>query len=849
MAYVIAHGTINGWHIFPLGVNGPDIDVVDDIRAELNTTINSSCGYLLRHAPNGVWFTTIKVMIDGERSGKGMGFFAISAYVPSSHYVSGAKIKEVLDATMNHYLLSYTDGIETRSIGVNWSFLQDATNELDSCAVPRCKLALTSFKSSSGVAFVQNCIEVSSFFDKPFQPDYCGFRAVFLSDSIMNMAKMSSYTALNIDLDDILLNIVWRDHKGDPWGDSTLLQSIRKKEIPSSLPILVNKPYYKVISIRLSDFPVNEVDETLTVTLPKWTPEEYTIQVLCEESENIDSLCARNKCSRQVVTGFRLNDTWMLTFLGESLLEAWELDVTPQKGFRVSNSISFVPDSCKSEGIHVKLERVRTISLQILRDGQNKPEKIDNYDKKISILTSPLHKDLKYSIDKSANVIQFSILESENFTVELKQPLLSRNTISVPNLVGPDFYSIIITERKTEPVTPSNKVEYKTIYIKCGKGVSRDNCEIQYHGAVISPKLDCFTIIHNEHRNKVISVSKGYVLDCPEGCDEIIIKKDRTLKVNKELVLMITLVLAILGVLGGVSYFLYRYMNPAVDYVQKAEEYLREDKMILSDLLELQMSLSNPDYENVSSVKMKVDAYVILRKYIDGDTATCNCKDMFLLEENDRQIIRIIQDPATASVRDSLDAIGDLKNLPLYIIRNRVREFDKQIRSQVKITQSNSQQSSTVTPVSASQPSAAYTSLKRCHDINVKKWNAQSIANELSKYNDNETFRLQQEDVEAYKYLQKLKWLSCRKCIDECNWKRLKVYAWSESDPTIKNYIPNDAIREFIRVILDSGNLDQLNRFASKIKQNESSFKRKSFLEVKKLWEDCKVAEEYTETF
>ena len=214
MAYIIAHGTVNGYQKIQNTLSdNRELQILTDIRTEFDNTssmLTKSEGYLLQMSPSGVWVSIVKTLMDGERSGGGAGFFAFSAFIPKEQMIAGQQLKKVLDKLMQHYL-SLCPNFMTRNINVDWSFVTNASAELNVLSQPRRKTIDTHYTPSNNFAYVQATTEeqIIQLLDKPFQPEYGKYKAVFLGTHLQHPMRLTQQICLNIDLENEEYDIIW----------------------------------------------------------------------------------------------------------------------------------------------------------------------------------------------------------------------------------------------------------------------------------------------------------------------------------------------------------------------------------------------------------------------------------------------------------------------------------------------------------------------------------------------------------------------------------------------------------------------------------------------------------------
>lgn len=314
MAYIIAHGTVDGYRKIKQGLPiGTEQNVLTDIRVEFDNTttmLNKPCGYLIQMAENGVWISIVKLLLDGERSGKGPGFFAFSAFLPTNQVVDGRIIKQTLDNLLEQYLARIGDDC-TKNVGIDWSFVEQASASLNEQCRKRNKFAKTNYYVTSSnekkIAYIDihSDAEIEQYLDKPFQPEYGEYRAVFLGTHLQYPDNLATQTPLTIDFENEEYEIIWTGDK-NAYPDVYLPQSIRKKEIQTKT-LEFKKECYKCQTLRFAEGEINSANATLTLEIPKLEPIEYVvpfsislqelqpiyIQVYVDDKEN--TISDRNK--------------------------------------------------------------------------------------------------------------------------------------------------------------------------------------------------------------------------------------------------------------------------------------------------------------------------------------------------------------------------------------------------------------------------------------------------------------------------------------------------------------------------------------------------------------------------
>ena len=416
MAYIIAHGTVNGYRKLtqapPVGL---EQNVLADIRMEFDTTqtmLQKPAGYILQMAPNGAWVSIVRLLFDGERSGNGAGFFAFSAFIPNDIIISGEVIKTILDDLMNTYR-GIIAGDLSKNIGVDWSFVEQASQRLNAQCKQRRKAAVTNYVPSDKFAYV----EISSpsaiplYLEKPFQPEYGAYKAVFLGTTLQNPNRISTHTRLDVDFENEQYEIVW---KGDKQLFSNLPRFVREKDIPMASYIF-KKPYYKDVTVYFKDGNQDDANCVIEMVIPKLQAQEYNIPVNYLSNDGADE----KMVTALVVKSVNVSKTLALpqeqknsiVFRGEEIQNCWRITAKTIDGY-ASSEISIIPE--KQPVATITLYKVKTISVQIRRDGEldtNKSrDKIQFINRQTKTIVSA---SSLYSREKDC--LLFSIRENSDF--------------------------------------------------------------------------------------------------------------------------------------------------------------------------------------------------------------------------------------------------------------------------------------------------------------------------------------------------------------------------------------------------------------------------------------------------
>lgn len=399
--YIIAHGTVNGYRkITQVAPIGTEQNVLTDIRTEFDNTqtmLDKPFGYLIQMAEKGVWLSIVKLLFDGERSGNGKGFWAFSAFIPNNQIVDGKVIKQTLENLLTHYLTIIGDDF-TKNVGVDWSFVERATDELNKHCKPRRKPAPTNYKKDSiEYAYIKVNSEekIAQYLEKPFQPEYGKYRAVFLGTHLQNPAHLAAQKSLDIDFGNEVYDIIWQ---GDEKKYLNLPQSICKKDIETKT-FNLSRECYIPVTIRFSDGSRDDSNATITLSIPKLEPQKYVVQFSINSPDAVSSITATNKsdCNSQqraedkhslVFKGEDASSTWHVVFKTTDKYDDYEEDIVPSK---ISNEIHIVlkkkSTKTKKEGspdrkIEVRVPNRYNINQISYDDGSGKKSISQNDDAK-----------------------------------------------------------------------------------------------------------------------------------------------------------------------------------------------------------------------------------------------------------------------------------------------------------------------------------------------------------------------------------------------------------------------------------------------------------------------------------
>lgn len=494
MAYIIAHGTVNGYQKLQSTLSdNRELQILTDIRTEFDNTssmLTKSEGYLLQMSPSGVWVSIVKTMMDGERSGGGAGFFAFSAFVPKEQMIAGQQLKNILDKLMQHYL-SLCPNFMTRNINVDWSFVTNTSTELNALCQPRRKTIDTHYTPSNNFAYVQATIEeqIIQLLDKPFQPEYGMYKAVFIGTHLQHPMRLPQQTCLNIDLENEVYDIYW---SGDVNGWDKLPKTVRKKEIATG-NVSFSKKYYLPITVKYSEGGKDDVNAILTLKVPVLQPEINKLTLQYDHPEAVVQVIASVQ-SREINDKSISN---VLEFVGEEFASQVKIHLTLKDGYSCDDFI-LTPSECPNNTYQVRgIVKLKKIDLQILEYGENKTTKY-----KDSIRITKLGKSPSLSFNHAKSSLCLSIPENENFrdyTITLKNDAHHLLSDLKQNQEG--FYTISVQQYKPKP----SSSQKRSIYLDC-KII--DKIEVFYNSQSCKINNNCIEIPITGTRDK-ISVKLG----------------------------------------------------------------------------------------------------------------------------------------------------------------------------------------------------------------------------------------------------------------------------------------------------------------------------------------------------
>ena len=473
MAYIIAHGTVNGYQKIQSTLSdNRELQILTDIRTEFDNTssmLTKSEGYLLQMSPSGVWVSIVKTLMDGERSGGGAGFFAFSAFIPKEQMIAGQQLKNVLDKLMQHYL-SLCPNFMTRNINVDWSFVTNASAELNALCQPRCKAINTYYVPAEQFAYVPitTNVEQIQYLDKPFQPEYGKFKAVFLGTHLQHPMRLPQQTLLEIDLENEVYDIIWR---GNDQGWDNLPKTVCKKDIEKG-SYTFKKEYYHPFLVEYSSGYKDDVNETLTLDVPILQPEINKLTLQYNYPEAIVQVVA----SVQNRTIYDNSTPNLLEFSGEEFASQVKIHLSLKDGYRCDD-IVLTPCKCPDNTHFVPITKMQQISLQILEHNENQTK---NFKDNVRITKSG--KSFYADFNKSSSSLCLSIPENEDFVKEYSISLINGTYYSLNGLseIQKGFYIIYIQRKQNSQIINTEPVlQKRPVYLDC-KII--DQIKVYYNG-------------------------------------------------------------------------------------------------------------------------------------------------------------------------------------------------------------------------------------------------------------------------------------------------------------------------------------------------------------------------------
>lgn len=493
-AYIIAHGTMDGYEQYPKQAEYSDIPKsIYDLRAELDSSgdfLSKPIGYYIQIDNNGVWVSIMKLMRDGESDGNRPGFFAISAFIPASQSISGGDLKNKLDTVMSQYLSSYTNGMRTCSIGVDWSFVSNASAELNTMCQPRRKTINTHYTPSNNFAYIQATTEeqIIQLLDKPFQPEYGAYKVVFIGTHLQHPMRLPLQNCLNIDLENEVYDIQWNGNKHE-WPN--LPTKVRKKEIASG-SYTFEKIYYNPTTVPYSSGVRDDANTTLTLDVPNLQPQINQIMLQYNHPEAVVMVQA-------TLPSRTINDNNnILEFKGQEFADEIKVHLILKDGYRCDDFI-VIPSECPNNTYSVgSIVKLKKITLNVLENSDNRTS---NY--KDNIRISKSGKSYPLEFNKANAWLCLSIPESDDFVKEYAVSLINGTYYSLSNLreLHSGFYTINIQRKQNSQIINTEPIPQKrSIYLECD---FIDKIQVYYDGLVCRITNNRIEIPYAGTRNKI----------------------------------------------------------------------------------------------------------------------------------------------------------------------------------------------------------------------------------------------------------------------------------------------------------------------------------------------------------
>lgn len=552
MAYIIAHGTVNGYQKIQVTSNacGSELQVLTDIRAEFDNTatmLSKPAGYILQMSPSGVWVSVVKTLMDGERSGNGAGFFAFSAFISQNEVVSGDSLKEQLDKLMQHYI-GLCPNFMTKNIGVDWSFVTNASAELNAICQPRRKAINTNYTPSNNFAHVLVTTEeqIIQLLDKPFQPEYGAYKAVFIGTHLQHPMRLTQQTCLNIDLENEEYDILWNGNKHE-WPD--LPTKVRKKEINSG-SYTFEKKYYNPTTVSYLSRDRDDANTTLILEVPNLQPQINQITLQYNHPEAVIGVAIPHLPLEQIKGS-------VLFFKGEEFAHEWEVMPLICGNYKC-DKFSFTPCDCQNGIYPVNIIKMQQIFLQILQDGSIQTKQwfdsidIRNIKTNKKIEKRPLGNDISILIGAEEDFLQ-------NYIVTFSG---NGYRISNPQFAGNTFYHISIIKNENS-TTKGKESPTRKVYLELSKKIEVNQLSATINGRNISidTHSSFISIEKQEHRKNIKFSYNGLPLKS-RNKDQDRIKLTLTLwgfiKLNLKPILLVTSIALLLSLLVFYALILFK---------------------------------------------------------------------------------------------------------------------------------------------------------------------------------------------------------------------------------------------------------------------------------------------------
>ena len=564
MAYIIAHGTVNGYQKIQSTLSdNKELQILTDIRTEFDNTssmLTKSEGYLLQMSPSGVWVSIVKTLMDGERSGGGAGFFAFSAFVPKEQMIAGQQLKIVLDKLMQHYL-SLCPNFMTRNINVDWSFVTDAAAELNALCQPRRKAINTCYVPSEQFAYVPITTneEIVQYLDKPFQLEYGKYKAVFLGTHLQHPMRLPQQTHLEIDLENEEYDILWNGNVNG-WND--LPYKVRKKEIASG-SYTFKKDYYNPTIVQYSSGVRDDANTTLTLNVPNLQPQINQITLQYNHPEAVIRVDIPHLPLEQIKGS-------VLFFKGEEFAHEWEVMPLICGNYKC-DKFSFTPCNCPNGIYPVNIIKMQQIFLQILQNGNIQTKQwFDSIDIKNCKTNEKQEKRLL------GNDISILIGAGENFLQNYNLTFSGNGyRITNPQSAGNTFYHISIIKNESS-TTKKKESTTRKVYLELSKKivVNQLSATLNSRNISIDTLSSSISIEKQEHRKDVKFSYNGLPLKS-RNKDKDRIKLTLTLwglfKLNIKPILLVTGIALLLSLLVSCALILFKGIDIKGLFAQEVE--------------------------------------------------------------------------------------------------------------------------------------------------------------------------------------------------------------------------------------------------------------------------------------
>lgn len=555
MAYIIAHGTVNGYQKIQVTSNacGSELQVLTDIRAEFDNTatmLSKPVGYIFQMSPSGVWVSVVKTLMDGERSGNGAGFFAFSAFIPQNEIVTGDLLKGLLDGLMQHYI-GLCPNFMTKNIGVDWSFVSNASAELNTMCQPRRKTIDTHYTPSNNFAYVQATTEeqIIQLLDKPFQPEYGAYKAVFIGTHLQHPMRLPLQTCLNIDLENEEYDILWNGNKHE-WPN--LPTKVRKKEINSG-SYTFEKKYYNPTTVSYLSGDRDDANTTLILEVPNLQPQINQITLQYNYPEAVIGVAIPPLPHEQIKGS-------VLFFKGEEFAHEWEVMPLISGNYKC-DKFSFTPCDCQNGIYFVNIIKMQQISLHILQNTKNETQ---GWWSALVIQNKRSEEKIQLNPPKG-NTLSILIPEGENFSHDYKISMMSSNDYSIDDTacqISNSLYHVNINKKQTKSIEikPSNT---RTIYLDVPERIDIKDLSATLNNGKLQLHNKSVKVANEVHRDQIRFSYKNVPLKskCAKE-DNSKIKLTLTLwgfiKLNLKPILLVTSIALLLSLLVSCALILFK---------------------------------------------------------------------------------------------------------------------------------------------------------------------------------------------------------------------------------------------------------------------------------------------------